>query len=154
MSDEHKIDSSTLPNNGWGTHPNSKLNLKPAFTKENARAMQLKGAESKRMKREQAEALKVTAEMYRRLKDEMPDIDALSIMQITALKYLDEGNLEDASRILALVAPYQRPKLATIEQQVTTKVDDMSDDELKKIVAQLGAQAGSSVGEGGNGPSE
>ena len=55
MSDEQE--TKPLRNNGWGTHPSSLANLKPAFTKDNAKAMQLKGAESKRLKREQAEAL-------------------------------------------------------------------------------------------------
>ena len=138
----------------WGNHPNSLRNLRPAFTKDNAKAMQAKGAESRRMKREQAEALKTTAEMYKRLKEEMPEIDALGIMQVAVLQYLEDGNLEDASRIAMQIAPYQRARLASIDQQVTTSVTEMSDEELKKIVAQLGAQAGSAVGEGGNGPSD
>jgi predicted transcriptional regulator len=124
-----------------GRHPNSLAQLKPAFTSENAREMQLKGAESKRLKREQAEALKVTADMYRRLKAEMPEVDAISIMEITMLKYLNDGEMEDASRIASLIAPYQRPKLAAIEQNVTSDVSSMSDEDLKKIVAQLGVNA-------------
>ena len=141
-------------NKGWGTRPSSLANLRPAFTSSNAREMQARGAESKRLKREQAEALKITAEMYKRLRTEIPDIDALGIMQIAALKYLDEGNLEDASRIAALIAPYQSAKLATIEQKVTTNVTEMTDEQLKLIVNQLGAQAGSATGEGGSGPSD
>lgn len=157
MSEQHVkaeiVEELKDTNKGWGTRPQSLANLRPAFTKENAKAMQLKGAESKRMKREQAEALKVTAEMYKKLQAEIPELDALGIMRVAMLKYLDEGNLEDASRIANLIAPYERPKLASIEQSVTTNTADMSDDELRNIVKQLGMQAGSAVGEGDNGPS-
>ena len=73
-----------------------------------------KGLEVRRENKARRETFKAVAKDFEQLQKELPDLDALGVMRITMLHYLEQDNLEDAMRIATLIAPYERAKLASV----------------------------------------
>lgn len=48
---------------------------------------------------------------------------------------LGQEDFESAAKYANMLAEYELPKLARIESNVTTRVQDLSDDELKEIIS-------------------
>jgi hypothetical protein len=120
-------------------HPNSLANLK-VITSENARAAQLKSAASKSLNHKMAEEFKISARAFQKALVDLPQVSSLDVLRMAMFKALQEDNFEDAARYANMIAEYENPKLARIEQTNTNKTVDLTDEELKKIISEEGLQ--------------
>jgi len=120
-----------------GIHPNSLANLK-VITSDTARANQLKSAASRSLNVKLAEEFKITAKAFQRALDDLPQVSSLDVLRMAMFKALQEDNFEDAARYANMIAEYENPKLARIEQTNTNKTVDLTDEELKKIISEEG----------------
>jgi hypothetical protein len=119
--------------------PNSLKNLK-LITSETARENQKKSVQSRLLNLELQQQFKVTAKAFMKIKEDLPDITALDILKMAMHLALQEDKMDDAARYAAQIAEYEQPKLQRIDQSVTTKTADLSDEELLAIIEQEGLQ--------------
>ena len=122
---------------GAGIHPNSLKNLK-RLTPETAKINQLKSVEAKKANIAAREAMKLSAKHFQEVMDELPKLSSLDIMRMAIHKAIAEDNYEDAARYAALLAEYEAPKLARIEQTNVNKTADLTDEELQAIIQKEG----------------
>jgi len=122
---------------GKARNVNSLANLK-VITSETAKENQKKSVQSRLANIQAREAFKLSAKNFKAVMDELPEMSSLDVIKMAMLQSLQEDNLEDAARYASMLAEYQAPKLQRIEQNTTTRVSDMSDEELQKIIAQEG----------------
>lgn len=120
-----------------GFNPKILENLKP-FNSETAKKLQEKAVQSRKLNQEIREGLKLTAVQWNKVKQEIPKMDPLEVLEMCMVKALTDNDFEAASRYASLLAPYKSPKLQAIEQKITTNIEDMSDDELKRLIAEEG----------------
>lgn len=73
-----------------------------------------------------------------KVKGELPDITALDVIKVAMWNALQDDNFEDAARYAEKIAEYEQPKLQRIDQTVTTKTADLTDEELMAIIEQEG----------------
>ena len=118
--------------------PASLANLKPYLTTEQARANQQKGLVSRLRNIELQNQFKITAKAFMKVKGELPDITALDVIKVAMWNALQDDNFEDAARYAEKIAEYEQPKLQRIDQTVTTKTADLTDEELMAIIEQEG----------------
>lgn len=118
--------------------PASLANLKPYLTTEQARANQQKGLVSRLRNIELQNQFKITAKAFMKVKGELPDITALDVIKVAMWNALQDDNFEDAARYAEKIAEYEQPKLQRIDQTVTTKTVDLTDEELMAIIEQEG----------------
>lgn len=102
--------------------------------------MQEKSVANRKLNTEIRTSLKLTAEQWNQVKSEIPKMDPLEVLEMCMVKALSDNDIEAASRYAGLLAPYRSPKLQAIEQKITTNVQDMSDDELKRLISEQGIQ--------------
>lgn len=122
---------------GKARNVNSLANLK-VITSETAKENQKKSVQSRLANIQAREAFKLSAKNFKAVMDELPEMSSLDVIKMAMLQSLQEDNLEDAARYASMLAEYQAPKLQRIEQNTTTRVSDMSDEELQKIISQEG----------------
>jgi len=122
---------------GRSIHPNSLANLK-RLTPETARVNQVKSVEAKKANIAAREAMKLNAKHFQEVMEELPKLSSLDIMRMAIHKAIAEDNYEDAARYAALLAEYEQPKLARIEQTNTNRTADLSDEELQEIIRKEG----------------
>jgi len=122
---------------GKGFNPKSLDNLK-RITPETARANQLKSVVAKQANIAAREQFKVNAKNFITVMDELPKLSPLDVMRMAIHKAIAEDNYEDAARYASLLAEYENPKLARIEQTNTNRTADLTDEELQKIIQQEG----------------
>ena len=122
---------------GKARNVNSLANLK-VITSETAKENQKKSVQSRLANIQAREAFKLSAKNFKAVMDELPEMSSLDVIKMAMLQALQEDNLEDAARYASMLAEYQAPKLQRIEQNTTTRVSDMSDEELQKIISQEG----------------
>jgi len=70
--------------------------------------------------------------------DELPKLSPLDVMRMAIHKAIAEDNYEDAARYASLLAEYENPKLARIEQTNTNRTADLTDEELQAIITKEG----------------
>jgi hypothetical protein len=119
--------------------PNSLKNLK-LITSETARENQRKSVQSRLLNLELQQQFKVTAKAFMKIKEDLPDITALDILKMAMHLALQEDKMDDAARYASQIAEYEQPKLQRIDQSVTTKTADLTDEELLAIIEQEGLQ--------------
>ncbi len=122
---------------GKARNVNSLANLK-VITSDTARENQKKSTQSRLANIQAREAFKLSAKNFKSVMDELPEMSSLDVIKMAMLQALQEDNLEDAARYACMLAEYQAPKLQRIEQNTTTRVSDMSDDDLQMIIDQEG----------------
>jgi hypothetical protein len=122
---------------GKGFNPKSLENLK-RITPETARANQLKSVAAKQANIAAREQFKLNAKNFIQVMDELPKLSPLDIMRMAIHTAMAENNWEDAARYASLLAEYENPKLARIEQTNTNRTVDLTDEELQKIIQQEG----------------
>jgi len=122
---------------GKARNVNSLANLK-VITSDTAKENQKKSVQSRLANIQAREAFKLSAKNFKAVMDELPEMSSLDVIKMAMLQALQEDNLEDAARYASMLAEYQAPKLQRIEQNTTTRVSDMSDEELQKIISQEG----------------
>lgn len=126
---------------GTGSAEQSKANLKPILTPEKAREMQLKSAASRKFNREMRERLKITARDFKIMKEEMNFDDlptSVDFLKFRMVELLAEGEHDKATDIAKVLAEYEAPKLARVDQSnVNFDASDLSDEELEAELAKL-----------------
>ena len=120
-------------------HPNSLANLK-LITSETAREAQKKSSAAQKLNGEMAKEFKTSAKAFQRALADLPHLSSLDVLRMAMHKALQEDNFEDAARYANMIAEYENPKLARIEQTNTNKTVDLTDEELKKIISEEGLQ--------------
>lgn len=122
---------------GKGFNPKSLDNLK-RITPETARANQLKSVVAKQANIAAREQFKLNAKNFIQVMDELPKLSPLDVMRMAIHKAIAEDNYEDAARYASLLAEYENPKLARIEQTNTNRTVDLTDEELQEIIDKEG----------------
>lgn len=128
-----------MPEKAYNGKPlNGIANLIPIGDADRARELQAKGAETKRLNKEAREALKMTAKQWKEMKEEVlpsANISALDILKLAMFKAMNSNDMDEVTRIAAIVAEYEQPKLSRVDQ--TTKelpTDELSDEQIEEYL--------------------
>lgn len=122
-------------------------NLKPkkplpagmvSFDSDGARKLVTKSTEARWATRAAGEVFKLNARAFIETMNDLPDISPLDVMRMAIHTALGQEDFESAAKYAGMLAEYQTPKLARLESTVTTRVQDLSDEELKKIASEEG----------------
>lgn len=122
-------------------NPKSLENLAPKITSvEQAREMQKKSVASRKANREARERLKLTAaEMKVDIEELTQDVSAVGALKVLLVKYMQEGEYEEAAKIATTLAEFEQPKLARVDQTNTEiSTEELSDEELNNKLKELG----------------
>lgn len=123
------------------------MNLKPkkalpagmvSYDSARAKQMIVKSTEAKWATRAAGEVFKLNAKAFIQVMNELPEISPLDVMRMAIHSALQQEDFESAARYAGMLAEYETPKLARLESNVTTRVQDMSDDELARIAKEEG----------------
>jgi len=122
-------------------NPKSLANLVPhrrTCTVEQAKEMSQKSILARAAAKEVREKFKMSAKAFIQAQKDMPDITGVEVLRMCMHMALGEKNYEDAARYANLVAEYEQPKLQRVEKSVTTKMVDLTDEELSRILSEEG----------------
>jgi hypothetical protein len=121
-------------------NPKSLENLAPKITKLNAADMQKKSVASRIANKEAREKLKLTAAELKVDVDELTqDVSAIGVLKLSMLKAVQAEDYEEASRLAAILAEFEQPKLARVDQTNTElTADELTDEELDAKLRELG----------------
>ena len=124
-------------------HPNSLKNLRP-FTKEGARAGQKNSVIARKANKEAREALKLTLNDWKALKEEIKDDApaALDVLKIAMTKALSVEDMDEATRLATVLAEFEAPKLQRQDINQVTKTADLTDEELQEALDDIEVQFG------------
>ena len=119
-------------------HPNSLNNLRP-FTREGARAGQKNSVIARKANKEAREALKLTLNDWKALKDEVKDDApaALDVLKIAMTKALAVEDMDEATRLATVLAEFEAPKLQRQDITQVTQTSDMTDEQLQKALEDM-----------------
>ena len=108
-------------------HPNSLKNLRP-FSKEGARAGQKNSVIARKANKEAREALKLTLNDWKALKEEIKDDApaALDVLKIAMTKALSVEDMDEATRLATVLAEFEAPKLQRQDINQVTKTADLT----------------------------
>ena len=136
--------------NKRGTNPNSLKNLKPQrFGHEVDPAIaQAKGVEIRKQNAAERKAMQTAVEAFIEKKVEVPSAE--DVLKIVMAKAIVDNDLDEASRIATLLMPYEKPKLAAQELNVTQDVSDKTDEELVALAKEFGLYKTDEESEGGS----
>jgi len=73
-----------------------------------------------------------------KVKEDLPDITALDVLKMAMHVSLQEDDFDNAARYANMIAEYEQPKLQRIDQTTTTKVADLTEEELLAIIEKEG----------------
>ena len=123
-----------------GKHPNSLAQLKRYMDSEKDRAMQAKGAETRRRNKALRESMKLSASEFKKIRDEiiteMPT--AVEILKVQLAKAMQAEDQETIERLALALAEYEQPKLQRIDQTTKTlDATELSEDELDRKIKEL-----------------
>ena len=124
-------------------HPNSLKNLRP-FSKEGARAGQKNSVIARKANKEAREALKLTLNDWKALKEEITDDApaALDVLKIALTKALSVEDMDEATRLATVLAEFEAPKLQRQDINQVTKTADLTDEELQEALDEIELQFG------------
>jgi hypothetical protein len=124
-------------------HPNSLENLRP-FSKEGARAGQKNSVIARKANKEAREALKLTLNDWKALKEEVQDDApaALDVLKIAMTKALSVEDMDEATRLATVLAEFEAPKLQRQDINQITKTADLTDEELQEALDDIEIQFG------------
>ncbi len=121
--------------------PNSLKNLKVITNPDMARDYQARSVESRKRN---SEAIKALTEEFNCSADVVKkvlagvDIKAIDVLRMSMMHALSQDNYEDAARYAKEIAEFEAPKLARLEQTNISRVEDLTDEELQKILKEEG----------------
>ena len=123
---------------GGNSHPNSLKNLRP-FTREGARAGQKNSVIARKANKEAREALKLTLNDWKALKDEVKDDApaALDVLKIAMTKALAAEDMDEATRLATVLAEFEAPKLQRQDITQVTQTSDMTDEQLQRALEDM-----------------
>ena len=124
-------------------HPNSLKNLRP-FSQEGARAGQKNSVIARKANKEAREALKLTLNDWKALKEEIKDDApaALDVLKIAMTKALSVEDMDEATRLATVLAEFEAPKLQRQDITQVTKTADLTDEELQEALDDIELQFG------------
>jgi len=112
-------------------NPKSLANLK-IITPEIARENQKKSVEAKKLNKEMREKFKLQAKNMQEVINELPQLDALGILNLGMIKALEDDDYLLAAQLAEKIAEYQKPKLQRIDQtNINKSYESLSDEELE-----------------------
>ena len=121
--------------------PNSLKNLKVITNPDMARDYQARSVESRKKNTEAIKALteefNCSAEVVKKVLAGV-DIKAIDVLRMSMMHALSQDNFEDAARYAKEIAEFEAPKLARLEQTNISLVEDLTDEELQKILKEEG----------------
>ena len=120
-------------------HPNSLNNLKP-FTREGAREGQRNSVIARKANKEAREALKMSMKDWQELRDDVKEEapSALDVLRVAMIKAISVEDMDEATRLAAVLAEFEAPKLQRQDITQVTKTSDLSDEELEQALKELG----------------
>ena len=125
------------------THPNSLKNLKPFFNTEKAQSAQKNSVISRKANAAAREELKMSMRDWKLFKTDVlaeADMSSIDVLKVLMHKALLAEDFDTAADLAKSLAEFESPKLARIDQTTTElSVDDMSNEELDKIIADMRA---------------
>ena len=133
-NDDNKHPNSRVDNE------NSQANLKE-FEGDWAREAQRRSVESRKRNKAQREELRQRLIENLDYFEQMGDIEFPSGEQVleTALaQAITNNDMDEATRLAAILLPYQKPKLQAQRLTVKDDASDMTDAELNELVKQMG----------------
>lgn len=124
-----------------GKHPvsdKSLSNLKPITSPEMAEVYRQKGYETRMKNKAIRDEIKEKMEQLAKvLKEDEAAFSALDVLRYNMYEALEDGDKSEATRIAAIIAEYESPKLQRQEVNQTINTTDMSDEELEAEIAKL-----------------
>lgn len=116
-------------------------NLKSIDSPEMARELQKKGVEARMRNKEKRERLAAIADSVSdttsALENKVPA--AIEVMRVCMVEALDAEDFERAAHFANMIAPYEMPKLASQQIDITERnVKDLTDEELTAQAKELG----------------
>ena len=126
-----------MSNSEWGKHPNSIKNLKPIRDAKTANERREKGLEVRRANKEKRAEMAKTLDLFKRMGyEDIPK--GLDVLRIQMANAIINEDMDEATRLAAIVAPYETPKLQAQEITQTVTHEDASDEELARMAEELG----------------
>ena len=129
-----------------GTNPNSLKNLKPIRTKEHAREMQLKSAESRKAKRALAKRMNKSIADFNKMKKSLDLSDApsaLDYLRFRMMELIAEDKHIEAQELAKELVEFETPKLSRVDQTNRNyNMEELSDEELNQELTKLGVIQG------------
>ena len=119
-----------------GVHPNSLKNLRSFADPEHANAAREAGLEKRRRNAEEREAMRFAIEAFQGLKVDIPP--AVEVLRIAMSKAIRDEDMDEVTRLAALIAPYETPKLASKEVTVNDGLAEKTDAELAQLAKEFG----------------
>jgi hypothetical protein len=123
----------SMPGIGRGNHPNTLAALTSITNPDVAREYQKRSTESRKMNLEKIYEFRAKAKLMKSYMKDLPGTSALDVLRMAMHIALDKEDFDEAARYAGMLAEYEMPKLARIESTVTNRIEDMSDEDLKKI---------------------
>jgi hypothetical protein len=124
-----------------GKHPVSEKslsNLNPITSPEMAEEYRKKGLETRMRNKAIREEIKEKMEQLAKvIKEDENSFSALDVLRYNMYEALEEGDKSEATRIAAIIAEYEAPKLQRQEVNQTISTSDLSDEELEVEIAKL-----------------
>ena len=123
-----------------GKHPNSLKQLRPLTDSDKARELQAKGAEVRRANKAAREAMKLSMAEWKKIKEEvLPEsMSALDILKIAMMKAVSNEDMDEVTRLAAIIAEYENPKLQRVDQtSLELSNTDLTDEELEAKIKEL-----------------
>ena len=124
-----------------GKHPvseKSMANLKPITSPEMAEEYRKKGYETRMRNKAIRDEIKDKMEQLAKvIKEDENSFSALDVLRYNMYEALEDGDKGEATRIAAIIAEYESPKLQRQEVNQTINAGDLTDDELEAEIAKL-----------------
>lgn len=122
-------------------HPVSEkslANLKPITSPEMAEEYRQKGYETRMRNKAIRDEIKDKMEQLAKvIKEDETAFSALDVLRYSMYEALESGEKQEATRIAAIIAEYESPKLQRQEVNQTISTADLSDEELEEEIAKL-----------------
>lgn len=124
-----------------GKHPvsdKSLANLKPITSPEMAEEYRQKGYETRMRNKAIRDEIKEKMEQLAKvMKDDETAFSALDVLRYNMYEALESGDKSESTRIAAIIAEYEAPKLQRQEVNQTISTNDLSDEELEAEISRL-----------------
>jgi len=124
-----------------GKHPVSEkslANLNPITSPEMAEKYRKKGYETRMRNKAIRDEIKEKMEQLAKvMKEDEGSFSALDVLRYNMYEALESGDTQESTRIAAIIAEYEAPKLQRQEVNQTINTGDLSDEELEAEISKL-----------------
>jgi len=102
------------------------------------RELVVKSTEKRWATKAAGEVFKLNAKAFTEILNDLPTLSPLDVLRMAIHQALGDSDFEAAAKYAGMLAEYETPKLARLESNVTTRVQDLSDEELNRIAKEEG----------------